>query len=366
MWRLNLNTIRPSASSAQDQADREIRVLCFSIFVCFWLLTSDAVTQQTDGELLSELQILRGLPRLPDEAANTNISIIRLGRQLFFDRRLSVDGSVSCATCHDPQHGWTGRHATAVGFRGEKQLRRAPSLFNVAWAENLFWDGRATSLENQALQPLVNPGEMGEQTLSSVVGRIAQVPEYLDRFREAFNGPPSVEGIGNAIAAFERTILAGDAPVDRFRAGDRNAMSTSAQRGLKLFYGKAHCGACHAGSLFTDRAFHNIGIGVDSIPVDEGRKKISGLEGDRASFKTPGLRNVALHPPYMHDGSLTSLDTVIDFYNNGGLANDQLDEEVFPLNLTARQKRDLRTFLLEGLTSFDAARSAIGDRRRVR
>lgn len=341
-------------------------------FVLFWLLLISAgikgeptAAAEKPLETLHHQAIPRGLPRLPASEKNPLTEAkIALGRRLFFDAQLSADGSVSCATCHQPEHGWSDPTRVAVGISGQKGRRRTQSLFNVAWQQNLFWDGRSPSLEEQSLAPLMNAIEMGEQTLIDIAARLAAKPEYVRLFSTAFNGKPSPRRIGQAIASFERTILAGDAPLDRFQAGDTDAMSASAQRGLKLFYGRAHCGACHAGQLFTDRAFHNIGVGIKDGNVDPGRQTVSRLEGDRGAFRTPGLRNVATHPPYMHDGSLPTLEAVIDFYDAGGNQNDQLDEEIFPLRLNDRDKRDLRTFLLEGLTSF-SARKHISDRESV-
>lgn len=276
---------------------------------------------------------------------------IALGKQLFFDKRLSQDHSVSCASCHDPAKGWSNGEAFASGVGGQKGGRSAPTIINSAYSVFHFWDGRAGSLEHQALGPVENPIEMAMK-LEDVEERLNQVEGYRSQFKEVF-GTDRVtrDGIAKAIAAYERTILCGDAPYDRFKQGDESALSEAAQRGMKVFFGKAQCSACHVGPNFTDNAFHNVGVGMDKPKPDLGRFDQTGLEGDRGSFKTPTLREIARTAPYMHDGSMATLEDVIEHYAKGGIDNPQLDEGIFKLTLSQQEKADLVTFLKEGLSS---------------
>ena len=219
-------------------------------------------------------------------------------------------------------------------------------MINAALQQFQFWDGRAKSLEEQALGPIQNPIEMN-MPLEAVVARLNAIEGYKTQFQKVFGTDVTSAGIGKAIAAYERTILSGDAPYDRFKAGDQAALSVAAQRGMKLFFGKANCVACHAGPNFTDNGFHNIGL----PGTDEGRAAISKSLGDKGSFKTPTLREIARTAPYMHDGSLKTLEEVIAHYIKGGTPGPQVDEELFPLKLSTDEAADLVTFLKEGLSS---------------
>ena len=284
---------------------------------------------------------------------------VELGKQLYFDPRLSRDNTISCASCHDPQHGWSNGKRFATGVRGQVGGRSAPTIINAGYLNGgyvkftkqpQFWDGRAIELEGQALGPIQNPIEM-DMPLEEVVAKLNGIEGYRRQFQQVFGSDVTDQGIAQAIAAFERTILSGDAPFDRVKAGDESAMSESARRGMQVFFNKAHCSACHTGGNFADGGFHNIGVGIDQEEPDWGRYLVTGREGDRGSFKTPTLREIARTAPYMHDGSLETLEDVVDFYDKGGVPNPQLDEEMRPLQLTAQQKSDLVTFLQEGLSS---------------
>lgn len=275
---------------------------------------------------------------------------ISLGKQLYFDGRLSRDDKVSCASCHDPKKGWSNGEQFATGVEGQKGGRNSPTVINSAYNRFQFWDGRAGSLEEQALGPIQNPIEMN-MTLPEVVEKLNAIEGYKTQFQNVFGTDVTPQGIAAAIACYERTILCGDAPYDKFKAGDTTALSEEAQRGMKLFFGKASCSACHIGPNFTDNAFHNVGVGMDKDEPDEGRRVISKLGGDRGAFKTPTLRDIARSAPYMHDGSLKTLEEVVEHYSKGGYANPQLDEEIFELNFTDQEKVDLVTFLKEGLSS---------------
>lgn len=275
---------------------------------------------------------------------------VALGQQLYFEPRLSSDGKVSCATCHDPKHGWADPNQFSTGIDGLKGNRNSPTVINSAYSRFQFWDGRAATLEEQALGPIENPVEMN-MPIEKAIETLNGIEGYRKQFNEIFGTDVTRESLALAIAAYERTILSGDAPYDRFKAGDKTALSEAAQRGMKLFFGAANCSACHSGPNFTDHAFHNLGVGMDKPEPDVGRFAISKLEGDTGAFKTPTLREIAQTAPYMHDGSMKTLEEVVEHYNKGGIPNDYLDEEVFELGLTKEQVADLVTFMKEGLSS---------------
>lgn len=275
---------------------------------------------------------------------------IELGKQLYFDTRLSVDNTISCASCHDPKKGWSNGDKTAVGVGGQRGGRSAPTVMNTAFQKFQFWDGRAGSLEEQALGPIANPIEMN-LPIDKAVEKIAAIKGYQEQFQKVFGAPVNAENLGKAIAAFERTVLSGDAPYDHFKAGDQSALSDQAKLGLKLFFGKANCSSCHSGPNFSDNGFHNLGVAFSGEKPDIGRAEISKLAGDRGSFKTASLRDIGRTAPYMHDGSFATLEEVVDYYDKGGTTNEFLDEEIFKLNLTAEEKTALVTFLKEGLAS---------------
>jgi cytochrome c peroxidase len=303
-----------------------------------------------------QLKIPSGLDPLPIPDDNPlTAEKIELGKQLYFDKRLSRDNTISCASCHDPAKGWSNDEAFATGVRGQVGGRSAPTIINSGYQQAQFWDGRAHQLEGQALGPIQNPIEM-DLTLPEVVAKLNKIDGYREQFQKVFGTDVTEDGIAKAIAAFERTVLSGDAPYDRHRAGDQDALSESAQRGMKLFFGKAQCSSCHAGPNFTDEGFHNLGVGMDQEKPDEGR--YGAIKADHAdqtgmtgAFKTPTLREIARTAPYMHDGSLATLEAVIDHYDKGGVPNPFLEEDVYPLKLTAQDKADLATFLKEGLSS---------------
>jgi cytochrome c peroxidase len=245
---------------------------------------------------------------------------VKLGRQLFFDKRLSRDGTVACATCHDPARAFSDGAARAVGIGSQTGPRRSPRILNRAYGKTFFWDGRAASLEEQVAQPIANPLEMGMK-VEDAAARVGLTRDELTQ----------------ALASYVRTILAGDSPYDRFLAGDRGALTVEQQAGLKLFRGKANCVACHLGPNLTDEEFHATG----PVGMDLGRYEVSRRPEDRGAFKTPSLRQVAETPPYLHDGSLANLEAVVDFYDQGKGS----DPEIRPLRLTAEEKRQLVALL---------------------
>lgn len=265
-----------------------------------------------------------------------------LGRTLFFDPRLSGSRVMSCATCHNPGFAWTDGLPRAIGH-GMRQLgRRTPTIVDGAFASALFWDGRATTLEEQALGPIAAPGEMN-MTLDAMVARVSDIRGYRPLFEAAYPGEAvSTATVAKAIATFERTVVSGRAPFDEFIAGGTDAISESARRGFILFNTSANCAGCHSGWRLTDDSFHDIGVADDDL----GRGTLVDLEPMRHAFKTPTLRNVALRAPYMHDGSEGTLEDVIELYDQGGRQRrPSLAREMRPLHLADRDKRDLVAFL---------------------
>ncbi|MEX2271988.1 MAG: cytochrome c peroxidase [Vicinamibacterales bacterium] len=285
---------------------------------------------------------------VPEDNPLTEASI-SLGRRLFFDTRLSRDGSIACSTCHVPARAFADGRALSRGVGGRVGRRNAPAILNRGYGAAFFWDGRAASLEEQVLGPIEDPAELGSE-VDEVVRRLAADRHYAPAFRDAFAREVSRDDLARALASYVRSIQAGDAPVDRFLAGDANALSTQAQAGLRVFRGKANCTACHLGPTFSDERFHNTGVAWASEDVaegyrDAGRFAVSGAPGDRGAFKTPTLREIARTAPYMHDGSVATLEDVIAFYDRGGRPNPTLDPEIRPLQLSAQEKGFLLAFL---------------------
>jgi len=296
-----------------------------------------------------------GLPPVPLPANNPPTSqTIALGRRLFYDPRLSKDDSLACATCHNPLFDFTDGLRLSKGVGGAIGIRNAPTIINVAYQPLQFWDGRANDLEQQAAAPIADPVEMNQPHKVSV-SKLAKDPVYRRMFADAFGSEDITIGrVEKALASFERTVLTGNSPFDRFQyGGDSKALSPSQARGLSIFIDphKGNCAACHTlgpqYALFTDGKFHNIGIGVndDGSLKDIGRYHETTVESDRGAFKTPTLRNIANTAPYMHDGSLQTLQQVVDFYAGGGNSNPYLDKEIKAVHLSGQERTDLIEFL---------------------
>jgi cytochrome c peroxidase len=330
---------------------------------------------------LTRTAIPRDNPQTPEKIA--------LGQKLFFDGRLSADGTVACAPCHDPARAFTDGRPVSIGIHGRAGQRNAPTILNALYNKAQFWDGRVQTLEEQAALPIVNPFEMGQPTLDAAVAAIAGIEEYKQAFQKAFGRPVNAPDLLRAVAAYERTLVSFDSPFDHFIAGDKNAIDDAAKRGWELFNTKARCNKCHAQTetkrditTFTDFDYHNIGIGIirhnvvalarkaereiasgNLEAVDRaailtdmsvlGRFLITKKEADIAAFKTPIFRNILVTGPYFHDGSQETLWDIIDHYNKGdGLKNPWLDEDIQPLALTESEIDDLVAFLAS-LTSPD-------------
>jgi cytochrome c peroxidase len=360
----------------------------------------DAAAQQQRLDALHPAD--SGVPAGVDPVAWANIYVpadnqptpdrITLGRKLYFDARLSRDGTVSCATCHDVSRGFADHRNVSEGIGDHLGRRSAPTTMNAALFQTMFWDGRAVTLEDQAKLPILNPIEMGHPDGASAVKALEADPTYVSLFQKAYGRAPNYEDVGRAIASFERTLIFLDAPFDKYVAGDNSAISPAAQRGLVLFGGKARCVSCHmlnaSNPLGTDNLFHNIGVsartqnfeelakkglaatreGTDERSLDTlaletdlselGRFITTRNRSDIGAFKTEQLRNVGITAPYMHDGSLRTLWDVVDHYNKGGETNPYLDGGIEPLDLSEAEIDDLVAFLFTLTDSRFAAENA--------
>ncbi len=296
-----------------------------------------------------------GLPPVPIPADNPpTLETVALGRKLFYDKRLSADDTVACASCHDPARGFSDGRSHSIGVGGQTGTHNAPTVMNAAYMPLQFWDGRAASLEQQAAGPIANPVEMNLPH-DLCLAKLNAAPEYTAAFERAFGpGPVTMGRLKKAIASFERTVISGNSPFDRYRyAGETGALSAAAVRGLAVFTdaGRGNCVVCHPigdqHALFTDGKFHNTGAGVNGEGelTDQGRYGESKVESDKGAFKTPSLRNVSETAPYMHDGSLRTLKQVVDFYAGGGNSNAHLDPEMKTIRLNGRERGDLVEFL---------------------
>jgi cytochrome c peroxidase len=237
---------------------------------------------------------------------------IELGKRLFFDPRLSGKNTISCASCHMPERAFADGTTWNKGEAGIALARNTPTILNTGFYESYFWDGRANSLEEQALGPIRSEVEMN-QDLDELEGELEAVPSYVDRFQAAFGSTPNRRDVARALAAFQRSLVTGPSPYDRYLAGDQTALSEQAKRGLELFQGRARCIECHNGPTLSDGKYYRLGISEDDV----GRAQVTGKKEDRYRFRTPSLRNVELTGPYMHDGSLKTLDDVLSFYYRG-------------------------------------------------
>ena len=283
---------------------------------------------------------------VPIPSSNVNYAAkIELGKQLYFDGRLSKNNAISCAFCHNPGTGFADSRQTSIGVGGGIGGRQSPTVYNTGFNHVQFWDGRARSLEEQAIGPIHNPVEMAE-THEHVVAKLGKIKGYQQEFRAVFGTEVNLQGIAEAIAAYERTVLSTNSAFDKYVLGDVKAMDEAAARGLGLFKGKARCILCHNGPNFTDNQFHNLGVPqVGPMKEDLGRYNVSRADKDKGAFKTPTLRSVTETAPYMHDGAFKTLEEVVDFLDQGGGSNPRLSPLMRPLGLTTEEKADLVMFL---------------------
>lgn len=325
-----------------------------------------------------------GLPPLPlPESGAATQAQVDLGRKLFMDRRLSRNNTLSCAMCHVPEQGFAAVElATSIGLEGRSLRRNAPTMINIAYVGQLFHDGRSPRLESQAWEPLLSPVEMGNASAEDLIEKIVRMPDYQGRFEAAFDGAgPDRPTVAKALAAYQRTLVSGNSRFDRWRYGnDKTALNAAEQAGFAVFAGKGRCIACHTvgekHAMFADARFHNTGLGwarsntpaprhrvqlargvfidiadqslasvSEPLQADMGRFEVTKRNAERWAYRTPSLRNVAITAPYMHDGSLATLDAVVAYYDQGGIDNPGKDALIAPLQLSRVEKHDLVAFL---------------------
>ena len=329
----------------------------------FWVLTLAAIVAAASGcsagkekapepppyvpEVLPIAPRPPGFEPMPEPPDNpTTPEKAALGRQLFFDKRLSVDGSKSCYSCHVNEHGLTDGLPVAVAAGGKKLTRSSPTLWNIGYHKEFYWDGRSASLEKQAGAAWAGPNMGAKDKQTEIVAALNAIPGYRAQFQKVFGSDASADNIPKAIAAYERTIVCGDTAWDKFQQGDAAALSDEAKRGWELFRGKAGCGTCHAGALLTDLQYHNVGVGMDAPEPDGGRKNFTKDDKDTGAFKTPTLRDVTRTAPYFHNGSKATLEETLDFVLGGGYPNKYIDKKnLKKKTLTAAEKSDLMAFL---------------------
>jgi cytochrome c peroxidase len=296
---------------------------------------------------------------VPDDNPQSTAKIL-LGKQLYFDTRLSKDNTISCATCHNPAMGWSDAGPTSSGINKQLGGRRSPPVSNSAYNPLQFWDGRAPSLEEQAKGPIQNPIEMGN-THQEMLRTVNDIPGYVDEFKHVFGTElVTVDEVAKAIAAYERTIVTTDSPFDRYVRGDRGALTPQERRGLEIFNGKGHCTACHWGGNFSDGRFHALGVApVDPAKPDNGRFDVTKNPADKGTFKTPTVRDAALRPPYLHNGTERTLEDVVALYNRGGGSDDaNLDPLMLPLGLSKSEEAALVAFMKRAMTSLNPSVAA--------
>jgi cytochrome c peroxidase len=353
------NHVSPACLSSRFKAPNPLKFALTSLLMVSQLaLYSGCKRSVSDKPIGNTVQIKvpLGLPPLPIPADNPpTAETIALGRKLFYDKKLSKDNSLACASCHSPQKYFTDALPVSRGVGGISGLRNAPTIMNAAYLPFQFWDGRAISLEQQAASPISDPIEMN-QTHDVSVSKLNAELTYIPMFLRTFGpGGITIGRVENALASFERTVLSGDSPFDRYQfGGDKTALTPEQIRGLAIFVDpkRGNCAACHTVdqkyALFTDGKFHNIGEGVggdDGQFTDIGRYHQTKVATDKGAFKTPTLRNVAETAPYMHDGSLKTLKEVVDFYAGGGNSNPYLDKEIRVIQLSGQDRSDLVAFL---------------------
>ncbi len=311
-----------------------------------WLCLLSAMwPQEADRSNEIGVPVPLGLPSIPWPGDNPySEARAELGKILFFDSRVSGN-AISCASCHEPSHAFSGSVAFSTGANGKVEDRHTPTIINRAWGKSQLWDGRLPTLEAQILNAITNPKEMGTTT-ERVVQTLCGIKGYAPLFTSAFgDGTITFERVAQAIATFERTIVSGNSAYDRYLAGDKSALTKHQKAGLDFFNHKGECAECHSGPNLTTEKFANTGIGTDRATPDPGRQAVTNRHGDYGKFKVPTLRDVARRGPYMHDGRFRTLAEVLDFYAKGGVPNPQLDTRLTPFYMDEQTKQDLLAFL---------------------
>jgi cytochrome c peroxidase len=332
------------------QGDKQMKLLQIvgkiltigGVFLLTVTLAGVTLASENEYDLEIPLGLDEDLFHVPKDNPLTKEKVA-LGHLLYFDKRLSKNGTISCATCHMPALAFTDGQPVSAGIHRQQGGRSAPTSINRGFSKAQFWDGRAATLEDQSVGPLTNPVEHGFVNNDEVVSTLNKIAGYKKLFKEAFEEKSiTIQQVGKAIASFQRTLISGNSPFDKFDwDGEEKAISEAAKRGKKLFFGKARCNLCHFGTNFSDEKFHNIGIGWKGEAVDVGRYHVTHDKKDIGAFKTPTLREISRTAPYMHDGRFVTLKQVVDHYNQGGVKNPFLDNQVIPLNLTESEKQDL-------------------------
>ena len=321
--------------------------ICAVTVLSSWIATSAADAQSaTEYKLTIPFGLEETKVVIPEDNPLTKDKV-ELGRLLFFDKRLSQDNTIACANCHLAKFAFTDGKPVSTGIRGQKGGRSAPASINRVFSSAQFWDGRAATLEAQSVGPFTNPIEHGFANYDVMMAKMMKIPGYRKLFMQVFGEDKiTIDNVGKAIASFQRTVLSGNSPADRFDQGqEEGAIPAAAQHGLILFREKARCTKCHSGFNFTDEKFHNLGLGWDDNKVDLGRYMVTKNAEDIGAFKTPTLREIARSAPYTHDGRFKTLEEVVNFYNQGGVKNPHQDPLIIPLDLTDEEKRDLVAFL---------------------
>ena len=324
--------------------------LAAGLLLLFVTIQTGMTLSPSSGQTPFQLTLPLGLEKdslvIPEDNPLTKEKV-ELGKLLFFDKRLSANDTIACASCHMPSLAFTDGQPVSAGIHGQKGGRSAPTAINRAFSSAQFWDGRAATLEEQSVGPFANPIEHGFKDHDELVAKVKSIAGYQPLFEQAFGSPAiTVDLIGKAIASFQRTLLSGNSNYDRFTHGnEEQALSANAQNGFRVFLGKGQCLRCHFGFNFTDEQYHNLGVGANKKESDVGRQAVTNKPEDMGAFKTPTIREIANTAPYMHDGSLATLREVVDFYDQGGIANPQLDSVIKPLNLTEQEKKDLVEFM---------------------
>ena len=373
-----------SVTHVWRQGMRLLPIIFCCLFSSFSLgpLLAFSLSSTPSPQPLASNSVPLGLPPLPVSETNPLTSEkITLGRKLFFDRRLSPNDTMSCAMCHIPTQGFTVNETRlAVGMNGQSTKRNPPALYNVAYLRVLFHDGREFTLEDQVISPLINPVEMANPSIGYVINKIRRLPDYAEQFRQIFGEEVSVATLGKALASFERTLLSGNSPFDRWYFGkEQSTVSQEVKTGFRIFSGKGQCVTCHTvtkdAALFTNQSFHNTGVAhLQLIPEksvevdlgggltvtmprtqvnevltppeqDRGRYEVTLDPTDLWRYRTPSLRNVALTAPYMHNGALLTLEEVVAYYDRGGTGHEGQDPKIAPLGLTREEKQALVAFL---------------------
>ncbi len=364
---LKNNIHRIQKSEFRSQNGKFFYSVCCILISVFLIISLPSFLFAGHLEPFKSVPIPENNPQTPEK--------IELGKKLFFDRRLSGDGTMSCATCHNPEEAFTDGLDISLSYPTTRNWRNAPTLINTAFQKYLFHDGRVNTLEDQALFPMMSAFEMN-QNLDFVEEEIRATPEYVEGFKKAFNGEVTRERIAMAIAAFERTLVSVNSPLDKYLSGDKKALSEDAMKGLEIFNGKGKCAECHHGVNLADDKFYALNVPENSalqndprviatmrfvakvyhyddygnLKEDPGRYLITKDRNDWKSFRTPTLRDISRTAPYMHNGVFSTLDEVIDFFNNGGGKDNKI---LKPVGLRDEEKKYLKVFLIEGLTGED-------------